>query len=134
MIPSVPGAPWWITLALSGVALIISVIVGPALINWLGERSRRNSEQVEKELSWVQELRAEVRDLQKRIEALELKVVSRDQIIGGLGRYLDELSLFHLYGKPGDHPAPPGGPAADYYDRHRWVRVQMIHNKTKAQE
>ena len=30
MIPSVPGAPWWITLALSVVALIISVIVGMA--------------------------------------------------------------------------------------------------------
>ena len=119
--------------------LTLMGVIATGLLGYFGKRYTDNTaaqaferaSRGELELSWAKELRDEIAKLRLEVDELRIKVEKKGRTAGVLADFLDELSAFVMYGRLGEYPTPPGGDAADHYNRSRWLAIKAEHDGTR---
>ena len=127
---------------MDGDLLALMGVIATGLLGYFGKRYTDNitaqaserASQGELELSWVKELRDEIAKLRLEVDELRSKVEEKGRIAGILSDFLDELSTFVLYGRPGEYPAPPDGGVADHYNRSRWLAIKALNDGARKKD
>lgn len=114
-----------------GIITALAAVLGILGKTWVDRISARTAEG-EIEVRWVQELRAEVAELRKKIEHLEERLDQKELVVTALADFLNELSSFVQYGRRGPYPDPPTI-GAEHYNRGRWLAIKTMHDQREQQ-
>ena len=129
-------SPQLLTLV-QGVLASLLIFLGAFLTAKIGAKSTKHGQDQQHEINWFEKLSARIdtleqsnRTLQERIEKVEGESRHKGRLVGLFGDFLDELSLFVLYGRLGPYPRV-SRELADYYDVDRWDRIADQHDASQ---